>query len=511
MCPFKVPAPKTKLQCSSQLHKPSQNQTIPANFKTTLTEKVKPLIIPVLLAGGVGSRLWPMSRELFPKQCINLVDPEKSLIQQTAERSVESGLAEAPIVVCNDEHRFLIAQQLADSGLNADLILEPEGRNTAPAIALAALQAVTRSEDAILAVLPADHVIQNHALFGEAINTAVNEAKSGKIVTFGVKPTYPETGYGYIQAEEASAQGASKIHSFKEKPDLETAQHYLAEGGFYWNSGMFVFSAKTYLEELKTLQPEMFKAVDQAFKGHKRDLDFIRVDTEAFAKSPSDSIDYAIMEKTDKAVVVPYTGDWNDIGAWAALYDLNEKDENGNVHQGDVLTHDSRNNFIRSESRLVAAVGVEDLAIVETVDAVAVVPRDRAQDVKHIVKQLKELGRTEHQVHTKVYRPWGSYESIDNGTRHQVKNIQVKPGEKLSVQMHHHRAEHWIVVSGTANVTIGEETQMLSENESVYIPIGAVHALENPGKIPLELIEVQTGSYLGEDDIVRFTDRYGRS
>lgn len=467
------------------------------------------MIIPVLLAGGVGSRLWPMSRELFPKQCINLVDSQKSLIQQTAERGVASGMQDSPIVVCNDEHRFLIAQQLADSGIKADIMLEPEGRNTAPAIALAAFQAMDRDENSVMVVLPADHVIKDSKLFGAAIDTAVKEAELGKIVTFGVKPTYAETGYGYIQAEEKAK--VSAVKAFKEKPDLATAEQYVSDGGYYWNSGMFVFQAKTYLDELKALQPSMYAAVEKAFACHKADLDFIRVDEAAFAESPSDSIDYAIMEKTDKAVVVPYEGDWNDVGAWAALYDLNEKDADGNVHQGDVLTHDSQNNFIRSESRLVAAVGVQDLAIVETKDAVAVVPRERAQDIKHIVTQLKAAGRTEHEIHTKVYRPWGAYESIDNGERHQVKRITVKPGEKLSVQMHHHRAEHWIAVSGTANVTIGEETQMLSENESVYIPIGAVHALENPGKIPLELIEVQTGSYLGEDDIVRFTDRYGRS
>lgn len=467
------------------------------------------MIIPVLLAGGVGTRLWPMSRELFPKQCINLVDPNKSLIQQTAERTIAAGVTADPIVVCNDEHRFLIAQQLVESNCSADILLEPDGRNTAPAIALAAFQAIQRSPEAIMLVLPADHVIRDILEFSKAVQQAAEQATQDKIVTFGVKPTYPETGYGYIQAERKGC--ISPVKAFKEKPDAQTAEEYLAEGGYYWNSGMFVVSAQVYLHELKCLQPAIFSAVERAFAGQRKDLDFIRIDAEAFAQSPSDSIDYAIMEKTDKAVVVPYLGDWNDIGAWAALYDLNDKDENGNVHQGDVLTHNAKNNFIRSESRLVAAVGVEGLAIVETKDAVVVVPREQAQEIKHIVAQLKALGRTEHEVHTKVYRPWGSYESLDNGSRHQVKNIMVKPGEKLSVQMHHHRAEHWIVVSGTANITIGEETKLLSENESVYIPLGAVHALENPGKIKLELIEVQTGSYLGEDDIVRFADSYGRS
>ncbi len=467
------------------------------------------MIIPVLLAGGVGSRLWPMSRELYPKQCINLVDPDRTLIQQTAERMKSAGVQSNPITVCNDEHRFLIAQQLTDVGFQSDIILEPEGRNTAPAIALAAFQALERDENAIMAVLPADHVIKNYSAFASALTSAVEQAKAGKIVTFGVQPTYPETGYGYIQAVDKEM--VSEVKAFKEKPDLVTAQGYLDEGGYYWNSGMFVVSAQTYLDELKQLQPAMFTAVNNAFSGRSQDLDFIRIDSSSFAESPADSIDYAIMEKTNKAMVVPYCGDWSDIGAWAALYELNEKDDQGNVHQGDVLTYDAHQNFIRSESRLVAAVGVEKLAIVETKDAVVVVPRDRAQDIKHIVNQLKAAGRTEHEIHTKAYRPWGSYEGVDRGVRHQVKNIQVKPGEKLSVQMHHHRAEHWIVVSGTAKVTIGEKEQLVSENESVYIPLGEVHALENPGMIPLELIEIQTGSYLGEDDIVRFTDRYGRS
>lgn len=467
------------------------------------------MIIPVLLAGGVGSRLWPLSRELYPKQCINLFDGEKSLIQQTAERTLAIGIDAAPIVVCNDEHRFLIAQQMADSNITADIVLEPEGKNTAPAIALAAFQALSRDADAMLLILPADHVIRDHQLFASAVDQAVELAQAGKLVTFGVQPTYPETGYGYIQAVEKGV--VSAVQAFKEKPDAATAQQYLDAGGYYWNSGMFVFGAQHYLDELKLLAPAIYAAVAEAFAGRQPDLDFVRIDAQAFAQSPADSIDYAMMEKTTQAMVVPYAGDWNDIGAWAALYDLNEKDADNNVLSGDVLTHEAHGNFIRAESRLVAVIGVDDLAIVETKDAIAVVPRHRAQDVKFIVNQLKALGRSEHEVHAKVYRPWGSYEGIDNGARHQVKNIRVKPGEKLSVQMHHHRAEHWIVVSGSANVTIGETTQLLTENQSVYIPVGVVHALENPGKIPLELIEVQTGSYLGEDDIVRFTDRYGRS
>ena len=467
------------------------------------------MIIPVLLAGGVGSRLWPLSRELYPKQCINLFDPLKSLIQQAAERAQAVGIDAAPIVVCNDEHRFLIAQQMADLNITADIVLEPEGKNTAPAIALAAFQALSRDAEAMLLILPADHVIRDHQLFASAVEQAVELAQAGKLVTFGVQPTYPETGYGYIQAVDKGV--VSVVQAFKEKPDAATAQQYLDAGGYYWNSGMFVFGAQHYLDELKLLAPAIYAAVAEAFAGRQPDLDFVRIDAQAFAQSPADSIDYAIMEKTTQAMVVPYAGDWNDIGAWAALYDLNEKDADNNVLSGDVLTHEAHGNYIRAESRLVAVIGVDDLAIVETKDAIAVVPRHRAQDVKLIVDQLKALGRSEHEMHTKVHRPWGSYEGIDRGSRHQVKNIRVKPGEKVSVQMHHHRAEHWIVVSGSANVTIGETTQLLTENQSVYIPVGVVHALENPGKIPLELIEVQTGSYLGEDDIVRFTDRYGRS
>ncbi|WP_127555584.1 mannose-1-phosphate guanylyltransferase/mannose-6-phosphate isomerase [Saccharospirillum alexandrii] len=466
------------------------------------------MIIPVLLAGGVGSRLWPVSRELFPKQCIALADPELSLAQQTLKRVQAAGIGAEPIVVCNDEHRFLIAQQMADLGTKAELILEPEGRNTAPAIALAAFQALERDPEATLVVLPADHVMKDTEAFRASVQEAIIQSKSDLLVTFGIKPTYPETGYGYIEA--AATDVTSAVVAFREKPDADTAARYLAAGNYFWNSGMFVFKARVYLEELKQFQPAIYDATQAAMVNKYADLDFIRVDAEAFAQSPSDSIDYAIMERTERAVVVPYNGDWSDIGAWSALYDLSEKDEQDNVLQGDVLTEDASGNLIRAESRLVAAIGVQNMAIIETDDAVVVVPRERAQDVKFIVNQLKAAGRTEHHVHARVHRPWGSYKTINLGDRHQVKRITVKPGEKLSVQMHHHRAEHWVVVSGTANVTIGEKTQMLSENESVYIPIGTVHALENPGKISLELIEVQTGSYLGEDDIVRFTDRYGR-
>nr|WP_028672351.1 mannose-1-phosphate guanylyltransferase/mannose-6-phosphate isomerase [Saccharospirillum impatiens] len=466
------------------------------------------MIIPVLLAGGTGSRLWPTSRELYPKQCLALLDEQFSLAQNTIRRLKSAGIETAPIIVCNEEHRFLIAQQMADMGTKAELILEPEGRNTAPAIALAAFQALERDAEATLVVLPADHVMNDTEAFRTSVQEAIVQSKHEFLVTFGIKPLYAETGYGYIEAAETDATSA--VIAFREKPDADTAARYLAAGNYFWNSGMFVFKARVYLEELKQHQPAIYEATRAAMANKYADLDFIRVDAEAFAKSPSDSIDYAIMERTNRAVVVPYTGDWSDIGAWSALYDLSEKDGQDNVLQGDVLTEDSAGNLIRAESRLVAAIGVQNMAIIETDDAVVVVPRERAQDVKFIVNQLKAAGRTEHHVHARVHRPWGSYKTINLGERHQVKRITVKPGEKLSVQMHHHRAEHWVVVSGTANVTIGEKTSMLSENESVYIPIGTVHALENPGRIALELIEVQTGSYLGEDDIVRFTDRYGR-
>lgn len=467
------------------------------------------MIIPVLLAGGVGSRLWPLSRELYPKQCLNLVDDDLSLVQQTAIRAQKAVSSSSPIVVCNEEHRFLIAQQISEVGIKADILLEPEGKNTAPAIALAAFQALKRDANAIVVVLPADHVIQNIDSFSSSVSKAIQEAENDFVVTFGVEPTYAETGYGYIQANDRD--DISSIAAFKEKPDLETAQRYLNEGGYYWNSGMFVFKAQIYLEELKLHNQRMHESAKESFNNANKDLDFVRIDAGAFAKCPADSIDYAVMEKTRKGKVVAYRGDWNDIGAWSALYDLSEKDSKGNVLKGDVLLHDASNNLIRAESRLVAAVGVEGLAIIETADAVTVVPKDRAQDVKEIVEKIKAEGRLEHNSHVKVYRPWGTYQGVDKGERHQVKNIRVKPGEKLSVQMHHHRAEHWIVVRGTAKVKIGDVERIVSENESVFIPIGEVHSLENPGKIPLELIEVQTGSYLGEDDIVRFTDRYGRS
>ncbi|MGB3385338.1 MAG: mannose-1-phosphate guanylyltransferase/mannose-6-phosphate isomerase [Marinomonas sp.] len=463
-------------------------------------------IIPVILSGGVGSRLWPLSREHFPKQCLPLTDAQYSLLQQTANRTCALDVS-APIVVCNEDHRFLIAQQLQEIGVtDASIVLEPKGRNTAPAIALAALEAGHKNfEDALLLVLPADHVIRDVTAFEKAIQQAAELAALDALVTFGVQPTRPETGYGYIRAGDDFA-----VAEFVEKPSLATAQSYLDSGDFLWNSGMFLFKAKTYLSELACHRADISEAVTLAYQERTEDMDFVRIDPEAFAACPEDSIDYAVMEPTKNAKVVPYAGDWSDIGAWDALYDYADKDAEQNVLLGDVMAENANNCLVRAESRLVAAVGVNNLVIVETADAVLVMDKNNAQDVKKIVKRLKAEERDEHMFHTTVHRPWGSYQTVDLGDRHQVKRIMVKAGEKLSVQMHHHRAEHWVVVSGTAKVQNGDKEILLTENESTYIPVGVVHALENPGKIPLELVEVQSGSYLGEDDIVRFSDRYGR-
>ncbi|WP_111638647.1 mannose-1-phosphate guanylyltransferase/mannose-6-phosphate isomerase [Marinomonas shanghaiensis] len=463
-------------------------------------------IIPVILSGGVGSRLWPLSREHFPKQCLPLTDTEYSLLQQTMLRTAALDVV-SPIVVCNEDHRFLIAQQLqALKVKDASIVLEPKGRNTAPAIALAALEAQRcHGNEALLLVLPADHVIRDVAAFEATIQQAVMLANENALVTFGVQPTRPETGYGYIRAGEDYA-----VAEFVEKPNLEKAQAYLDSGDYLWNSGMFLFRAKAFLDELALHRGDIFQTVSQAYQERSEDLDFVRIDAELFAQCPEESIDFAVMEPTKKAKVVPYAGDWSDIGAWDALYDYADKDADNNVLLGDVMAEGSTDCLIRSESRLVAAVGVRDLVIVETADAVLVMDKNNAQDVKKIVKRIQAEGREEHMYHTTVHRPWGTYQTVDLGHRHQVKRIMVKPGEKLSVQMHHHRAEHWVVVSGTAKVQNGDREILLTENESTYIPVGVVHALENPGKIPLELVEVQSGSYLGEDDIVRFSDRYGR-
>lgn len=468
------------------------------------------MITPVIMAGGSGSRLWPLSRQLNPKQFLPLTG-EGSMLQETLKR-LEPLEHRAPLLICNEEHRFLVAEQVRQQGVSgARILLEPEGRNTAPAIAVAALHAIAEDPNALLLVLAADHLIRDVAKFHESIGHARMLAEQNQLVTFGIVPTHAETGYGYIQRGEGLNDFGFRVKRFVEKPDIDTAEDYLASGGYYWNSGMFLFSAQSYLEELERFQPAMVEACRAAQAGASQDLDFTRLDAEAFKVCPSDSIDYAVMERTERAAVVPLEAGWSDIGSWSALWDVKEHDAQGNACHGDVMLHDSHGLMVHADHRLVATVGVEDLVVVETKDAVLVAHKDRVQEVKKIVERLKSEGRQEHINHREVYRPWGVYDSIDKGDRYQVKCITVKPGAKLSVQMHHHRAEHWVVVSGTAKVTIGDKTQLVSENESTYIPIGQVHALENPGKIPLELIEVQSGSYLGEDDIIRFNDRYGRS
>ncbi|WP_448565151.1 mannose-1-phosphate guanylyltransferase/mannose-6-phosphate isomerase [Thalassotalea ganghwensis] len=468
----------------------------------------KAVITPVVLCGGSGTRLWPLSRTYTPKQFLPLIS-EKSMLQETVLRLPEN--VGQGFFICNEEHRFLLAEQLRQIGIEeSTILLEPEGRNTAPAVTLAALQALKESDDALLLVLAADHVIADHQAFHKAIMLASESAEQGKLTTFGIVPNRPETGYGYIQHVN-HGERYHQVKQFVEKPPLEVAEQYVASGDYLWNSGMFLFKASCFLNELKKHCPQILEQCQQALAGAEKDLDFIRPDKEAFLACMSESIDYAVMERTDKATVVPLAAGWSDVGSYDALAQvLSSTDENGNVIVGDVLTSESTNCYINSQSKLVATVGVENLVIVDTPDAVLVADKDKAQDVKAIVEQLKQQKRSEVSFQREVYRPWGKYDSIDMGERFQVKRITVKPGAKLSVQMHHHRAEHWIIVSGTAKVTIGEKTTLLSENQSTYIPIGEVHALENPGKLPLEMIEVQSGSYLGEDDIVRFEDRYGR-
>ncbi|MBO9488986.1 mannose-1-phosphate guanylyltransferase/mannose-6-phosphate isomerase [Endozoicomonas sp. G2_1] len=466
------------------------------------------MITPIIMAGGSGSRLWPLSRQLFSKQFLTLFG-ENSMLQATAKRL--SGVDhKAPMVICNEEHRFSVAEQFrAKSIPNSGIILEPVGRNTAPAIALPAFQAINSGEDPLLLVLAADHVIKDEAAFCASIEKAAVIAEQGKLVTFGIVPTAPETGYGYIKRGDEHSEGFI-VDSFVEKPDLAKAQSYLVSEQYYWNSGMFLFKASSYLNELKAYRPDIYSACEQAMAKTQADIDFIRVDSEAFDACPDDSIDYAVMEKTEHAVVVPMDCGWSDVGSWSALWDIEDKDIDGNVFKGDVINVNSSNTYVNAEERLVAVVGLDDVVVVETKDAILVSKKSKVQEVKQVVNQLKTEQRSEFKHHREVYRPWGKYDSVDNGERFQVKRITVKPGSKLSVQMHHHRAEHWIVVSGTAKVTNGEQELLLTENQSTYIPIGVVHALENPGKVDLELIEVQSGSYLGEDDIVRFEDRYGR-
>ena len=467
---------------------------------------------PVILSGGSGTRLWPMSRKLLPKQFLALLS-EHTLFQETALRAQRIPGAAAPIVVCNDEQRFLAADQLAQLGIRpTPMLLEPVGRNTAPAIAAAALAALELDADAVLLVLPSDHTVTLPQAFVADAASALNLARSGHLVTFGIVPTTPETGYGYIECGEAVSAGgpARRVASFHEKPGRAAAESFI-RSGFLWNSGMFAFSASAYLAELERLRPDIAVSARTAYAKSVRDLDFVRLDKEAFSRCPSDSIDYAVMEKTSKAVVVPTAPGWSDVGTWQALWGVSHRDERGNAVSGDVQLHDVQGSYVRAEARHVTAIGVKDLVVVETGDALLVAAKERSQEVKEAVARLESMARLETTVHRRVYRPWGYYESIDAGTRFQVKRIMVKPGAALSLQMHHHRAEHWIVVVGTAKVTRGDEVLLVSENESTFIPVGTKHRLENPGKVPLHLIEVQSGAYLGEDDIVRFEDAYKRA
>lgn len=466
---------------------------------------------PVILTGGAGSRLWPVSREFFPKPLLPIFG-EQTLLQDTTSRLDGLDGIHSPLFVCNEEHRFLVAEQVRMLGKEPEAImLEPEGRNTAPALTVAALYLADKNADAVMVVMPADHVIPDPAAFTGAVEQAGQLAAQGYLVTFGIVADRPETGYGYIRrGSPVAGSDGYQVDRFVEKPDALTAQTYIDAGDYYWNSGIFVLRAARWLEEIGKHRPEILAACQTAMAGSARDSDFVRVDKAAFLSSPADSIDYAVMENTDKAAVVPMNTAWSDVGSWSSIWEVSEQDGQGNVARGDVLTHDTTNSLFMAEGRCLAVVGLDNVIVVETSDAVLVADKNKCQDVKAIVSQLKEGDREEYRFHSRVYRPWGDYEGIDEGGRYQVKRLTVKPGAKLSLQMHHHRAEHWIVVSGTARVTRGDEVFMLSENESTYIPLGTTHRLENPGTIPLEIIEVQSGSYLGEDDIVRFEDVYNR-
>lgn len=466
-------------------------------------------IFPIVMAGGSGSRLWPLSRASYPKQFLNMFGAQ-SLLQETLER-VKLLDCFSPIVICNEEHRFLAAEQIRKIGMtDASLVLEPIGRNTAPTVALGALLSQKRMADSLILVLAADHLIHDNQEFKHSIEKAIPHAKAGKIVTFGINPTAPEIGYGYIKIGSKVSSGF-KVNSFVEKPDYNTALKYLESGDYYWNSGIFLMRADVYLDELKKYAPSILDNCEKAIDHASRDLDFIRIDPVYFESCPSESIDYAVIEKTKDVVVIPMDSGWNDIGSWASFWAESQKDNNNNVLKGDVIVQNSANSLIYADNRLVAAVGVDNLIIIETKDAILVCRKGESQNIKKIVEQLKNNKRYEHMDHREVYRPWGKYDSIDVDERYRVKRITVNPGQKLSVQMHYHRAEHWIIVSGTALVGLGDEEMLLSENQSVYIPLGEKHYLRNPGKIPLELIEVQSGAYLEEDDIVRFEDIYGRS
>jgi mannose-1-phosphate guanylyltransferase len=464
---------------------------------------------PVVLAGGTGSRLWPKSRAALPKQFLSLTS-DSTMLQDTIER-LEGLNPQIPIIVCNEAHRFLVAEQLRQRNIQHDaILLEPVGRNTAPAIALAALHAIKYNEDPLLLVLAADHLIKNEPAFHQSIVKAKALAELGKLVTFGVVPTQPHTGYGYIKSGK-SVEGGYDVSQFVEKPEAEMAREFVESGNYFWNSGMFMFKASRYLEELAKYSSEMLEVCQRAIAKETSDLDFVRVDQDIFATCPDDSIDYAVMEKTDSAVMVPLDANWSDVGSWTSLWEAADKDQHGNVCVGDTILENTKNSYVDADQRLVTVIGLEDIIVVETKDAVLVAHKGDTQNIRNVVRKLEAQKRPEFELHREVHRPWGSYDAIDRGERFQVKRITVKPGEKISVQMHHHRAEHWIVVSGSASVTIEKSTRLITENESVYIPIGAIHSLENPGKIPLEIIEVQSGAYLGEDDIVRFSDFYGRA
>ncbi len=470
------------------------------------------IILPVLMAGGSGTRLWPLSREQYPKQFLKLLN-ERSLLQNTALRVSQLEDSAPPLVIGGDAHRFVIAEQMREIGFDqATVMLEPEGRNTAPAAAVAAHYASTHfGPQALVFLLAADQAVENTPAFVAAVEAAAKVAATGKIVTFGIQPTHPETGFGYIKAGSAAEHGSFEVAAFVEKPVLEKAQAFLDEGGYYWNGGMFLFRADVFLDELKRLEPEMYAASLQSWNNAVKDIDFVRLEPTAFKRCRNESIDYAVMEKTANIALVPLDAGWDDVGSWTFLGKLPATDAAGNRVRGDVIVEDSQDNLVHASTRLVSLVGVRDTVVVETEDAVLVAPRERVQEVKKIVQRLKKAKRTEAETSPRVYRPWGSYETVALGDRFQVKRIVVKPGQKLSLQMHHHRAEHWIVVSGTARVYCGEKNFLLTEDQSTYIPLGHTHRLENPGKVPLELIEVQSGAYLGEDDIVRFDDVYGRT
>lgn len=468
-------------------------------------------LIPVILCGGSGTRLWPLSRETYPKQFLRLLG-KQSLLQQTVQRL--NGIEElgAPLLVCNESSRFVAAEQLREIGINdAQILLEPMRRNTAPAIASAALHALSQNEDPLLLVLPSDHVIKDHDAFCTAVHFARQAASDGDLVTFGIKPGGPETGYGYIRAASNETKVAQQVLEFVEKPNRATAEQYIASGNYYWNSGMFLFRASRYIEELERHEPKIVEACRNAVALAKKDFDFTRLDMQAYEASPDKAIDYAVMERTDRASMIPLSANWSDIGSWASVWEAADKDADNNATSGDIQVQDCENCFIHGTTRLVAAVGLKNIAIIETADAVLVMDAERAQDTKKLVAGLLDTQRTEATQHREIFRPWGSYDSIGNGQRFQVKRITVKQGAKLSLQMHHHRAEHWVVVCGTAKITNGDKEYLLTENQSTYIPVGVVHSLENPGKVPLELIEIQSGGYLGEDDIVRLQDRYGRT